>query len=86
MIEKLYSWSGHHILWDCIDLAVHHKLLGLCQLHEDDPEVGSSQIKGEKLTVLASVREFPDIGWEAFYARIIMGCFLMRTHAVNSYP
>ena len=66
MVKETHSGPGHDGVRDGVDLAVHHELLLGGQLHEDHPEVGSSQIKGQELAILLSIWQFSHEGWKAF--------------------
>ena len=61
----MFPRAGHDALGDGVDLGVHHELLVLGQLHEDDTEVCASQIKGEEFTMFTPVGKLTDVSWKA---------------------
>ena len=65
MIKQLDTRSEHDGLGDGVDLAVHQELLLIRELHEDDSEVGSSEIQRQELALLLAIGQLPDEGGEA---------------------
>ena len=84
MVKELHTRANHDTVGDGVDLAVHHELLVLGQLHEDDPEVGATQVKRQELALLLPIRQLLDIGWKALDRSIFM-ILLLEPH-LDSIP
>ena len=65
MIKQLDPGTEHDGLGDGVDLAVHQELLFIRELHEDDSEVRSSEIKRQELSLFLAIRQLPDECGEA---------------------
>ena len=66
MVHETNSRTNHDGLRYGENLAVHHELLIRSQLHEDDPKVGSSEVKREELSVFFPVWKFSNKSGETF--------------------
>ena len=66
MVKQFNTRANHHTVGNGENLAVHHELLILGELHEDDPEVGASQVKREELALLFPIRQLLYICWKTF--------------------
>ena len=83
MIEERYPGAGHDLLRYRVDLAVHHELLLLGQLHEDDPKVGPAEVQGQELAVLRPVGQLTHVGRKALHAGTLVGLLLQPNTGHN---
>lgn len=66
MVHEANPRTNHDRLRYGEYLAVHHKLLIRSQLHEDDPKVGSTEVKREELSIFFPVWKFSNKSGETF--------------------
>ena len=66
----------HDFLGNGINLVVHQELFFFGELHDDDAKVGSSQVKGQELSLFAAIGQVPHISRETLDARLHLALFL----------
>ena len=56
----------HDFLRNGIDFVIHQKLLIWRQLHDNDAEVCTAQVKRKEFSVFFSIWQVSDVSWETF--------------------
>ena len=76
VVKQFHSGPNHHTVGDGVDFAVHHELLLGSELHEDDPEVGTSQVEGQELALFLTIWQLLDIGGKALNRSLLVPLLL----------
>ena len=77
-------YTCHNCLWNGINLVIHDKLFVRCELHNNDTEIGPSQIQRKELSTFVSVGKCPNECGKTFDTGIFT---FNRTQAfLKSYP